>query len=665
MKKHALTILLVVISLITFAKGELPEYGEIDKKDLLLKGCEFDKDAVAYKLMSSGEVSFKVVDGDFNIITERRVRIKILSDSGLNWAKIKIRFITMAGYEVIKNISGITYNLDSSGNILNTKLDKSSIETKKIDDQYSEVSFTLPDVKVGSVFEYKFTDEKKSISNIDDWYFQDDIPTRLSVYSVLIPSMFKFSSNLFAYQDVDQENDVVNENAKYKKSTLSYASMLKTYTLENISALKKEPFMDGSPKDYLQKVVFQLSRIDYGNGEKEDLEATWAHLGSALLANDNFGGQLSKKLPHSKKLDEALKFVTDDYKKMTTIHNYVRKNMSWNGNKSIYSSNGLRNAWDKKTGNTADLNLIMVDLFREAGLKAYPLIASTKDYGTVNTKNPFLQQFNVTLAYVIIGDKKYILNAADSYNPAYMVPSGVLNNNGYIVDPEKGGWITMSNSNANNNLENNTYTNVVTISAKIEGQDTMTGNVTINSYDYAKNQKQQIWKNGEDTSGFITYYVAGDSLMKIKDIEVAGEDMDSIPLRQKFDFIMPLSSSGNGEYFTLNLFQGFDKNPFLDTDRTTDINFNYKRTFILEGTVSIPENYQFNLPGNVEIQMPDSGITMKRELNVDSSTLDFKITINFTKPYYKADDYAELQEYYKKLFSAINEQIEIKKKRNA
>ena len=153
--------------------------------------------------------------------------------------------------------------------------------------------------------------------------------------------------------------------------------------------------------------------------------------------------------------------------------------------------------------------------------------------------------------------------------------------------------------------------------------------------------------------------------MKIKDIEVAVEDMDSIPLRQKFDFIMPLSSSGNGEYFTLNLFQGFDKNPFLDTDRTTDINFNYKRTFILEGTVSIPENYQFNLPGNVEIQMPDSGITMKRELNVDSSTLDFKITINFTKPYYKADDYADLQEYYKKLFSAINEQIEIKKKRNA
>ena len=90
---------------------------------------------------------------------------------------------------------------------------------------------------------------------------------------------------------------------------------------------------------------------------------------------------------------------------MIAIHNYVRKNLSWNGDESIYSSNGIKYAWDKKTGNNADLNLIMIDLFREAGLKAYPIIASTKGNGTVNTQYPFLQQFNVTLAYVIIGDR--------------------------------------------------------------------------------------------------------------------------------------------------------------------------------------------------------------------------------------------------------------------
>lgn len=665
MKKQAFTFFLLLTSLLTFSRSELPEYGEIDKSDLQLKICEFDKDAAAYKLMSSGEVYYKVVNGDFNIITERRVRIKILNDKGLDWAHIKIRFISMSGYELIKNISGITYNLDSSGNILTTKLDKSSIETKRIDDQFSEVSFTLPDVKVGSVFEYEFTEEKKSISNIDDWYFQDEIPTRVSVYKVLIPSMFKFSSNLIAYQDVDQESNIVNETAKYKKSTLSYASLLKTYTLENISALKKEPYMGGAPKDYLQKVVFQLSRIDYGDGEKKDLETTWSHLTSALLANDNFGGQLSKKLPHTKKFDEALRFVTDDYKKMITIHNYVRKNIRWNGDKSIYSSNGIRYAWDKKKGNTADLNLILVDLFREAGLKAYPVIASTKDNGTVNTQFPFLQQFNIALAYVIIGDKKYILNAADKYNPAYLVPSGVLNNNGYLVDNEKGGWIVMSNDNQGNKYENNIYKNVVLIAAQIETNDSISGSVTINSYDYAKGQKQQIWENDKDTSAFITYYTGEDSTLKIKNIEVAGEDMDSISLRQKFDFLMPLSYSGENKYFTLNLFQGFDKNPFLDSDRTTDINFNYKRSYILEGRISIPDDYQLKIPENVEIRMPDSSICMNRELNIDSSTLNFKIIINFIKPYYNVKAYPLLQEFYKKLFSALNEQIEIKKKRNA
>lgn len=655
MKKQVLAFLFLFISLVIFAKTELPEYGSIDKTDLQLKECEFDKDAVAYQLMSAGDVYYKVIAGDFNIVTERRIRIKILKDSGLKEANIKIRFFSIGGYESIKDISGITYNLDSAGNILTSNLGKSSIVIKKIDDQVSEVCFTLPDVKVGSVFEYRFTDEKKSISSIDDWYFQDDIPTRISVYRVLIPSMFKFSSKLFAFQDVAQEVNIVNENAKYKKSTLYYESQLKTYTLKNIPGLKKESFM-GASKDYLQRVVFQLAGISYSDGENKELSSTWSNITTSLLNNENFGGQLSKNLPHTKKLDEALRYITDDYKKMKTINDFVREKLKWNGETSIYSSTGIKNAWDKKSGNTADLNLILINLLREAGIKADPLIASTKSNGTVNTHYPFLQQFNITLAYVVVGDKKYIIDAADKYNPSYLVPYNVLNNDGFVVDAKEGGWIVLSNN-------NNIYKNVVSIVAQINTNDSLEGTATINSYDYAKNEKLKIWE--KDTSAFIKYYTAPDSSLKIKNIEVAGEDMDSISLSQKFDFVMPLSSSNAKEYFTINLFQGFNANPFLDTGRVTDIDFNYKRSYSFEGKISIPDNYEFDLPKNIQIMMPDSSIILSRDLKVDSSTLVFRITVDFTKPYYHSSAYPLLQEFYKKLYSALNEKIGVMKKRNS
>ncbi|HUZ58095.1 MAG TPA: hypothetical protein VMU83_04880 [Hanamia sp.] len=655
MKKQVLTFLFLLTSLVIFAKNEVPNYGEIDKTDLQLKECEFDKDAAAYELMSYANVYYKVIDGNFNIFTERRIRIKIFKKEGLDEANIKIRFLSKDDYESIRDISGITYNLDSSGNIVKSALDPNSVKIKKIDNLSSEATFTLPNVKEGSVFEYKFTKRKKSISNIDDWYFQGDIPTRVSEYNVSIPSMFIFDAQLMTDRNVEQENDLVGKNASFRGSHLAYTTSDKSFILKDIPAFKKEPYM-GAEKDYLQKMSFKLKRIQYGDGQKELLNITWDNLTKALLVNEDFGGQLTKRIPHTKNLNETINNISDNYKKMTTIYDYVRKTMKWNGEEGIYASMGVKNAWDKKTGNTADINFILIDLLRNEGIKAFPLIASTKDNGTVIKGNTDLEQFNVMMACVMIDDKRYILNAADKYNPAYLVPSYVLNNDAYIVDLTNGGWILLSDK-----IES--FTNKVSIFATIKPHDSITGNAIINSYDYARNKFVKIWET--DSSSLKDYYAHTDSTLKIDSMKIADEQIDSLPLQQMFDFGMPIKYSGYKEYFTLNLFQGFTKNPFLADQRETDINFDYKQSYIIEGKISIPDNYQFELPENIKISMPDSSIVMSRESSIDISALKFRITLNFKKTYYPAKNYLLLKEFYKKLFSALNEKINIEMKRNS
>jgi len=654
MKKPALLILFICYSLIIFAKSELPQYGEIDKADLRLNTCGFDKDAEAYELMSSGDVSYKVIDGDFNIVTERRIRIKILTEKGIEKSKIQIRFFSMENYETIKDVSGITYNLDSAGNIVTSQLDKGSITVKKIDNQVSEMSFELPSVKVGSVIEYKFTKNRKSISNIDDWYFQDDIPTRISVYRIAIPAMFIFNSKVFAYQDIEQERDVINEEAVYRKKHMQFASQLKTYTLENVSGLKKEPFM-GASKDYLQRVAFQLSGIKFGNGDREEISATWEQLIAGILNNEAFGGQITKNISNTKKLDESLANTQGDYNKMAAVYDYVRKKIAWNGERGIYPSFGVRQAWDKKKGNEADLNFILINLLRNEGIAAYPLLVSTKDNGTVNTQYPFLQQFNTTMACVVIEDKKYILNAADKYNEAYLVPSNVLNNDAFVVDNSKGGWIVLSSDNA-------LLQNDVSLDIQINPMDSLTGKAVIKSYNYAKNQKLKIWE--KDTSSFINYYRAADSLLQIKNIQVEGADADSAALTQKFDFAMPVNSRKDHDSFSVNLFQGLKDNPFVAGERKTDINFNYRQSYTIEGKITIPEDYVFGLSKNSKLMMPDSSIILEKYFYADNSNLNFKISLDFKKTYYDAKAYPQLEEFYKKLYTALNEKIAIKKKRN-
>lgn len=654
MRKQIFTFLLLFNSSFIFAQKELPAFGKIEKEDILMKECEFDKDAEAYKLISFGDVRYDVLGDNFIIVTDRRVRIKILKDKGLGQANIKMRYYSKNDYETIKNISGITYNLDNSGKIVTTKLEKSSIYQKRIDDQVSEISFTLPDVKVGSVIEYKLTDSKKSISNLPDWYFQDDVPTRISMYRILVPSIFKFTNQLLAYQNVEQKSENVNESQFLQGDQINYVSVEKTYTIRNVPALREEPYM-GAPKDYLERVEFQLSRIVYENGVTREVMSTWPALMKELLESDDFGLQLRKNLPHTKALDDSLKNIEDDYNKMIVIHDYVRKNMNWDGNESLYSSVGIKSAWDKKSGNNTELNLILINLLRDAGLKAYPLLVSTKDNGTVNPIYPFLQQFNNTMTMVIMGDRKYVLNAADKYNPAYLIPYDVLDNEALIVDKEKGGWVRLSDN-------KNNWRNVVSIFAQISPEGVMKGKATVYNYGYSKNPRVKELK--EDKSSFRNNFKKEYSGIKIDSIYVENANIDTLPLKETIDYTLPLNSSGEYQYFTLNLFQGLEKNPFIADKRSTDIDFNYKQSYTLVGKIIIPDGYEFEeLPKSVKMIMPDTSIVLKRFIQSGTQSIDFRINLDFLSSFYSANSYPLLQEFYKKLFSTLNEQIVIKKKK--
>ena len=341
---------------------------------------------------------------------------------------------------------------------------------------------------------------------------------------------------------------------------------------------------------------------------------------------------------------------------MALVHDYVRRNMNWNGKESIYSIDGIKSAWDKKTGSNGELNLILINLLRDAGLKAYPLLVSTKDNGMVNTLYPFLNQFNNTMTCVFIGDKRYVLNAADKYNPAYLVPYDVLDNEAFLVDDVKGGWITLTG-------EKNTWRNVVSYLGEITEDGLLKGNATVYSFDYCKNPRVKKWQG--DKESFKDYFTGNYGGIKLENMEVTNSDKDSLPLQQKVSFSMPVNSSGEYSYFGVNLFQDLDKNPFLADRRITDVDFSFPQDYTLTGKIFIPEGYEFDvLPKNIMMIMPDSSIVLRRIFQPSDGSVDFRIKLDFKKSSYLATDYSELQEFYKKLITTLNEQVVIKKKKS-
>lgn len=642
--KKVLVLLLTLTSMHTaWCQKDVPSFGKIDKADLELKTCDFETDAEAYELLDLGNANF-ILTGNLSIETEYRIRIKILKDKGVERANIRIRFYSRNGYETIDEVSGFTYNLDAGGNIVKSKLEKNNIYTQKITDYRSEVVFTLPNVKAGSVIEYKYKKIRKGFSRLDPWYFQSTIPSRFSQYSVSVPQYFDFTYQGHRTLPLDIKDDGISTHPD------------RVFTMRNIPSLKNEPYMS-APDDYLQHIEFQLSAINIPGEPTRDLRTTWLKLNTELLEDEDFGIQLHKNIPHTPELDAQLAKLQQPFDKMQAVYNHVRKNMNCNGG-GFYSNLGVKSAWDKKTGNNGDINLMLVNLLRDAGLTAYPLLISTRDNGHVNTAYPFLEQFNTVEAYVVLDDKSYVLDGTDKYNPARLIPYDAHYTEGFIVDKKKYGWVTLVDNESK-------YRIAVTLNGQVDEQGLLTAEANIFNYDYSKNLRSKKLK--ENPEQFKEqYFTKAYTSLKIDSITYKNIDDDTLPLIQNLHFTSALNNSGEYNFFNPNLFLGLETNPFLAEHRFTDVDFGYGQSYLITGMLKIPDTYELDaLPKNIRMIMPDTSVSLQRVIQVQENTINYRISLEFNRPIYYLDEYDDFREFYKKLFALLNEQIIIKKKTKA
>ena len=656
MKPLATLLALIVLSLTLQAQRDkdIPGWGKIDKADLELKECEFEKDADAMILVENAVVEYQRGSRDiFAMKKEFRSRIKIFKESAFKHADIKIRYYSSDVYEKLIDVDAVTYNLDASGKLVETKVDRKSFFRQKVDSKWSTVSFTFPEVKPGSILEYRYTIVREAFSDIDPWIFQDEIPTRVSALRISFPEYFVFTSQKLISIPMEEKKEELRQTISISGETLTYKADEFYYKMKSVPSLKDEPYM-GAYRDYLQRLEFQLSQLVFPNSPIQDVRSNWPALTKSLLESDYFGVQIKKNLSVPDDYKRAVSSAKSEKEKMLTIFKHVQKTMDFNGVYTFYCENA-KSAWDKKAGSVGEINLILLNLLRDAKLTAYPVLASTRHHGRVVTIYPFLEQFNEVLVYVTIGEEVFILDASDKYNPANLIPNDVLGTEAYVVDYANGGFVTLwDNSKLDKHL--------VAMSASVDEKDILTGEATLNSFDYAKNPRLKALKDGKDK--FASKYInKGVTNIKIDSIELKNVEEDGMPLEQKFKFSVPVTSSGDYKYFTLNLFTGLDNNPFTSDTRQSTIEFGSNQHYTMVGSITIPQDCVFEQPPtNVMMIMPDTSIVFRRLIEVKDNRVSYRITLDFRRPFYEPQEYPEFKDFYKKLFGRLNEQIVYKKK---
>ena len=528
MRLLLMAVLLLPATIFSQSKKENYTFGKVSKEELLSTTCEFDKDAEAVVLLDHGKMYLDI--GGPQLYRELQVhrRIKILKEDGLKKADIKLNFQHYLNSQDISNIVANTYNLDAAGNIVVSKLDKKLIYQKKLNAKYTQQTFTMPDVKVGSIIEFKYTFRGYDGRH---WVLQESIPVKLSSYEVNFPGAIELHTRSFCTYPLKAKDESTGLRT------------IKKYEMENIPAIRNEEFVS-CESDYVQRI--ECWPVAYTvEGRRYPLIRTWTGVAKMLLDDEDFGMQLKKEIPRTADLDEQLKKVSDPYTKMVTIHNYVRSNMKWDGVDNFWALSGVKSAWKDKSGTSGEINLILINLLRDAGLKVDPIMVSTRDNGRVNMSFPDLYQFNKVLAYVEIGEKYYVLDGTDKYTQSGVIPEDVMATEGMLLDPAS----PMSFRMMILWDESHVNKNVVIMQAAIDESGKMKGHATITSRDYGRTRRTPKLKNKEE---YISQFISkGKQDFAIEDFKWKNEETDSLPLIQEFDFNGTVNSSGEYSYFSI------------------------------------------------------------------------------------------------------------------
>lgn len=634
------TFILIAFSLFictrTAGQSQLPVFGQITAEEISLKECSFDKEADAVIIFDEAWTDY---DDHYSMITSRRVRIKILNDKGLDRGNIIIPFYSQDNFEFIKDIKGATSNIDASGNVIHTPLDKKSIFTEKKNNYYSLMKFAMPAVKAGSIIEYNYVSVMKHYGGLEEWKFQSDLPTIRSCYMLQVLPTAEFTYG-------------VQKRRDYRIIIKPIADQGKIYfEMNNIPALRFEPFMDAT-RDYVQRVVFQLSGLVNRYGYKQDINTTWRSAAYDLMTEREFGGQVDKSI----KADELKPLVAvqnSEQGKMREIYNYVRDNISWNGFDGKYALNGVREVWEKKRGSAGEINLLLVNLLRSYNIETYPLLVAERDFGKIDSTYPFLERFNKVVALARIGDQQFILDATQKNTAAGLTPYPLLNTLAFLVDKKDYKLLRISSA-------SKSYRNRIMITAELSEKENLRGSAIIHSLDYARQSTVESIKANDKKFISETFEKPYESI-SIDSFYFNNLTDETKVLEQGIRFNQQLNTSGGFVFLNYNLFTGMEKNPFTSSIRFTNVNFGYPKDIFLEANIKLPPGSKINdLPKDLLLENKDKSIRLLREIKFENDQLSIKIVyIRFTTLVH-ADHYIELKEFYNKIIEALNEPILIK-----
>lgn len=610
--------------------------------DLSKQKSTLDENAPAEILYKS--LHFSIDNTNGNLIKNTFYRVKIYDkDKAEEWLNVEIPlYQNGSDQESLGKMKAFTYNLEN-GVAVATKVDKTSKYKSKESKNISINKFAFPNVKNGSVIEYQYEVISPFLFIIPEILIETDTPSLYTEYVLDSPSNIAYNlsytgSLIPKYKEVD---DRLLYGANYRTYRFAY---------ENLKAFKAEKFVNND-RNYRTKIGAELHSTHFR--ELKLYSSSWEQIKDRLYENEYFGGELKKTRLAKDNMPANIAGISNELDKANAIFNYVKNTFTWNKDRGLYVEDGIKKMLETKTGNAAEINLFLVMLLREAGIKADPLAISTISNGLINLASPNVSNMNFVIAAIQTKDGFHLYDATVKQSSVDQLPPRDWNQFGILLSKEKVQQLTMSNA--------KTSFTYLTATAKINDDGSISGKYSDrDTGTYAMFAKEYYDDNAEK---YKKQYKENFSI-DFTDIDSKVTENGDFESTMKFSSENLIDKVGKKIIINPMLFLNKNSNEFDQTEeRKYMIDFTTPFTRVKKIVLEIPEGYTIEeMPKNKKIVTEDKEIEYSYFAEKKGNMLEVVSTTKVLSPNYPKEYYPAFKQIWGVASKHENQVISLVKK---
>lgn len=646
--KKRLLVFCVLSALCSMAFSQ-KKFSKITEADFTLPAEASDSSVGAVFIYRIGDTHFEINQSGTFMQTDVKVRMHILNEKGKEYATQSVTYYyNEKGHssrnERLSSLSAASYNL-VDGKVVKTNMSGKYEFVEKVDDYTRRTKFSIPEVKVGSIIEYKFSLISPNYTDIPTWYLQQDEPVKYSYYSATIPEWFKYQVEQrgFAPMKFDQTRSSIQVPLRGEVATIDATKYV--LEAENLTSFKNENYLY-SKKDYMQRVEFELSGINIPGEVYKNYTNTWADVRKSLGQDFGFDSELKMKNPYAAEMASLPLEGKPAAVKASLIFAFLKSKLKWD--ETYKFTPKTSKALKEGKGSNVDLNFIYLSMLRDAGVKATPILLRLRDRGRLPLTHASIDKLN-TCAVAIADDSGALLFADCSANngdinilPVRLLSDGILYDRNVTETSAEGG--VRGEIYDLSAIMGNTST--TRINAAFNNQGELVGQRVVTRTGLNSMLYKDSYEEKEDSISFVEKKEKNLNC-KISSFRVRNGEGVGRACEERIRFTKEVMKDGDRIYFNPIVFADESKNYFTNAERLVPVEFPVMETTSITSIIPIPEGYAVEeLPKAETLMLPGYlGATISCE--VQNNVLMTKYEFEVGKTIVPVTEYAKLQEFWK------------------